>query len=60
MKKLEGLQEISGIEKKTIRANATLTIANFKVNYDSFKEYYLIVKNLLEKIDELISKEMEE
>lgn len=60
MKKLEGLQEISGIEKKTIRANATLTIANFKVKYDSFEGYYLRVKNLLEKIDELISRDIEE
>lgn len=55
MQKLEGLQEIRGVEKRTIRANATLMIGNFKVKYDSFEEYYSIVSNLLEKIDELIA-----
>ncbi|WMJ81531.1 PD-(D/E)XK nuclease family protein [Clostridium sp. MB40-C1] len=55
MQKLENLQEISGIEKRPIRANATLTIGNFKLRHESFEDYYLIVRNLLDKLDPIIT-----
>ncbi|MGL4731568.1 MAG: PD-(D/E)XK nuclease family protein [Clostridium sp.] len=55
-RKLESLKDIEGIEKQPIRANATLTIGNFKVKENSFEKYYKTIKDLINNLDPIISK----
>lgn len=54
IQKIDILEEIEGIEKKKIRGNATLTVGNFKLRYNGFHDYYLIVHNLINKLDLII------
>jgi len=45
---------IEGLEKKDIRGNAVLTVANFKIKVNSFIDYQNVVFGLINRLDKII------
>lgn len=45
---------IDGLEKRDIRGNAVLTVANFKIKVNSFIDYQNVVFDLIHRLDKII------